>query len=52
MFEVGLRRHWSIARVELVGVSRRFSVTLEYLIEAALYMAIKLSAEVETWKAD
>ena len=41
MFEVGPRQLWSIARVELVGVSRRFPVILEYLAEAALDIAVK-----------
>ena len=46
MFEVGPRQRWTIARVELVGASRRLLVTLEYLVEAALDMVVKLSAEV------
>ena len=49
MFEVGPIQRWTIARVELVGASRRILVTLEYLVEAALDMVVKLSAEVGTW---
>jgi hypothetical protein len=48
---VGPRRLWPIARVELGGASRHFPVILEYLVEAALDMAVKLSAEVEAWKS-
>ena len=52
VFEVGPRRCWSIARVEPGGASRRFPVTLDYLVEAALDMGVKLSAEVEAWKLE